>query len=173
MMNPDYARFMTFPARDRVDLFLGAAAGLGMAVQHVEKDFWVCWTLDALFNGLPDGGPRLLFKGGTSLSKGYNLISRFSEDIDMTVFRQDLHQAATVEELEKLGTKARGRRPDAIRDSCSAFIIGPPARCSSHRPSGKSSKTLRIPMSLEWCVPPGLSSQTDPSLLPWPFWVKP
>jgi hypothetical protein len=44
--------------------------------QNIEKDFWVCWTLDALFNGLPEGHPRLLFKGGTSLSKAYSLIFR-------------------------------------------------------------------------------------------------
>jgi predicted nucleotidyltransferase component of viral defense system len=36
--------------------------------QNIEKDFWVCWTLDALFNELEAGGPCLLFKGGTSLS---------------------------------------------------------------------------------------------------------
>jgi len=78
MMNADYARFMAFPERDRLDLFLGTATRLGTSVQNVEKDFWVCWTLDALFNGLPAGGPRLLFKGGTSLSKGHGLISRFS-----------------------------------------------------------------------------------------------
>jgi Nucleotidyl transferase AbiEii toxin, Type IV TA system len=125
MMNPDYARFMAFPERDRLDLFLGTATRLGTSIQNVEKDFWVCWTLDALFNGLPAGGPRLLFKGGTSLSRGHGLISRFSEDIDITVFREDLQQSATVEELEKLGTKARGRKLDAIREACSAFIIGP------------------------------------------------
>lgn len=125
MMNPDYARFMAFPERDRLDLFLGTATRLGTTVQNVEKDFWVCWTLDALFNGLPAGGPRLLFKGGTSLSKGHGLISRFSEDIDITVFREDLQQSATVEELETLGTKARGRKLDAIREACSAFIVGP------------------------------------------------
>jgi hypothetical protein len=44
----------------------------------------VCWTLDALFNGLQAGGPRLPFKGGTSLSKAYGFIARFSENIDIT-----------------------------------------------------------------------------------------
>ena len=125
MMNPDYNRLMASSEKDRLDLFLGTATRLGTAVQNVEKDFWVCWTLDALFNGLPNGGPRLLFKGGTCLSKGHGLISRFSEDIDITVFREDLHQPATVEELEALGTKVRGRRLDVIRETCSAFIIGP------------------------------------------------
>jgi predicted nucleotidyltransferase component of viral defense system len=66
--------------------------------------------LDALFNGLAAGGPRLLFKGGTSLSKGHGLISRFSEDIDITVFREDIGQAATVEELEGLSSKKLAAR---------------------------------------------------------------
>ena len=49
--------------------------------------------------------PRLLFKGGTSLSKAFGLISRFSEDIDITVFRDDLGQAAEVAELDALSGK--------------------------------------------------------------------
>jgi hypothetical protein len=82
---------------ERRDLFVGASTRLGTAEQNIEKDFWVCWTLDALFNELEAGGPRLLFKGGTSLSKGYGLIERFSKDIDITVFREDIGQPATVE----------------------------------------------------------------------------
>lgn len=67
-------------ADDRRALFTTAGNRLGTVPQNTEKDFWVSWTLDALFNGLEADGPRLLFKGGTSLSKGYGLISRFSED---------------------------------------------------------------------------------------------
>ena len=67
--------------------------------------FWVAWKLDVLFNGLPAGHPRFLVKGGTSLSKAYGLISRFSEDIDITVFREDIGQAASVPELEGLSRK--------------------------------------------------------------------
>ncbi len=109
----------------RRDLFLTTAGRLGTAVQNVEKDFWVCWTLDALFNGLPVGVPRLLFKGGTSLSKSFGLIDRFSEDIDITVFRNDLGEAASVEELEALSGKRRRARLDAIKAACQAFIAGP------------------------------------------------
>jgi Nucleotidyl transferase AbiEii toxin, Type IV TA system len=109
----------------RRDLFLTTAGRLGTAVQNVEKDFWVCWTLDALFNGLPAGTPRLLFKGGTSLSKSFGLIDRFSEDIDITVFRNDLGEAASVEELEALSGKRRRGRLDAIKAACQAFIAGP------------------------------------------------
>jgi hypothetical protein len=110
---------------DRRDLFLTTAGRLGTAVQNVEKDFWVCWTLDALFMGLAEGHPRLLFKGGTSLSKSFGLIDRFSEDIDITVFRNDLGEAASVEELEALSGKKRRARLDAIKEACRAFIAGP------------------------------------------------
>ena len=110
--------------RERRDLFLTTANRLGTAEQNAEKDFWVCWTLDALFNDLTAGGPRLLFKGGTSLSKGYGLIERFSEDIDITVFREDIGQPATVEELEGLSGKKRTARLDSIRGACQEYIRG-------------------------------------------------
>ena len=54
----------------------------------IEKDFWVCWTLKKLFN-LPEWGSHLTFKGGTSLSKGWALIERFSEDIDIHPYLED------------------------------------------------------------------------------------
>ena len=123
-MNPDFNRLLASSAADRRDLFLATAARLGTTMQNVEKDFWVCWTLDALFNGLAPGGPRLLFKGGTSLSKGYGLTERFSEDIDITVFRSDINAEISVEVLEKLSRKQRERQLDAIRTACQKFISG-------------------------------------------------
>jgi hypothetical protein len=121
----DYAKIIASPPRDRLDLFLTTANRLGAPVGNIEKDFWVCWTLDALYHRLPNGGPRLLFKGGTSLSKAFGLIERFSEDIDVTIFRDDLDQAASVEELEALSNKKRRAKLDAIRDACRAYITGP------------------------------------------------
>jgi hypothetical protein len=78
-MTPGFQTVLTARDADRRELFVGAGNRLGTAEQNIEKDFWVCWTLDALFNGLDADSPRLLFKGGTSLSKGYGLIERFSE----------------------------------------------------------------------------------------------
>jgi hypothetical protein len=101
------------------------ALRLGTTSQNIEKDFWVCWTLDALFNGPKEGGPRLLFKGGTSLSKGFGLINRFSEDIDVTVFRDDIGEPTTIEDLHALSGKKRKARLDAIKDACQAYINGP------------------------------------------------
>jgi predicted nucleotidyltransferase component of viral defense system len=125
-MNPAFLTFLSAAAEDRRDAFLGAARRLGTAEQNVEKDFWVCWTLDALFNGAVNaGGPRLLFKGGTSLSKAFGLISRFSEDIDITIFRDDLGQGAGVEELEALSGKKRRARLDAIKAASQTYVSEP------------------------------------------------
>ncbi|GAA3846195.1 nucleotidyl transferase AbiEii/AbiGii toxin family protein [[Pseudomonas] carboxydohydrogena] len=125
MSTRDYIALIGASPRDRLGAFLATANRLGAPVGNIEKDFWVCWTLDALYHQLPHGQPRLLFKGGTSLSKAYGLIDRFSEDIDVTVFRDDLEQATSVEELEALSNKKRRAKLDAIRDACRAYITGP------------------------------------------------
>lgn len=120
-----YAAVIAAPDQERRDLFLTTASRLGTPVGNIEKDFWVCWTLDQLYHALPDDGPRLLFKGGTALSKAHGLIERFSEDIDVTVFRDDLDQPASVEQLEALSGKKRAAKLDAIRDACRDYIAGP------------------------------------------------
>ena len=68
---------------DREVLFGNAADRAGISNPAiVEKDFWVCFALDYLFHKSP--WPKsFIFKGGTSLSKAYHVIERFSEDIDL------------------------------------------------------------------------------------------
>lgn len=124
-MNSTLLEIIRASEDDRQSLFLTTSGRLSTAVQNVEKDFWVSWTLDALFNGLPPDGPRLVFKGGTSLSKAYGLIDRFSEDIDVTVYRADLGQDASAEELQALSGKKRQARLDAIKASAQEYINGP------------------------------------------------
>jgi hypothetical protein len=70
------------PDSDRLELFRNTADKMGLNDAIVEKDFWVCFTLDYLFHRSPWKN-AITFKGGTSLSKAFNLISRFSEDIDL------------------------------------------------------------------------------------------
>lgn len=67
---------------DRKELFRNTADKMGLNDAIVEKDFWVCFTLDYLFNR-SSWKDVVTFKGGTSLSKAFHLISRFSEDIDL------------------------------------------------------------------------------------------
>lgn len=67
---------------ERQELFRNTADKIGLNDAIVEKDFWVCFMLDYLFHRCPWKN-NFAFKGGTSLSKAFNLISRFSEDIDL------------------------------------------------------------------------------------------
>jgi hypothetical protein len=76
-------------ADDRADLFKSASAERGFVAHILEKDFWVCWTLKRLFT-LPSPPAGMIFKGGTSLSKVYRAIERFSEDIDLSFDRSAL-----------------------------------------------------------------------------------
>jgi hypothetical protein len=81
--------FIQLPAAQRREICEQGFAKLNLAAVSIEKDFWVCWTLRELFH-LPVWGEQLTFKGGTSLSKGWRLISRFSEDIDIVIERDFL-----------------------------------------------------------------------------------
>ena len=80
--------FLKLPSADQREVINAAAPELGILPAVAEKDVWVCFVLNALFS-IPDRRP-MVFKGGTSLSKVFNLIERFSEDIDISInFLQD------------------------------------------------------------------------------------
>ena len=89
-------KFALLPASEKVAYFEAAAADRSISPDVVEKDFWVCWVLKQIF--LLEGiGSHLTFKGGTSLSKCYNAIQRFSEDIDISIERKFLEQGKSIE----------------------------------------------------------------------------
>lgn len=69
--------------QERRELFEQTAQLMGVHPAIAEKDFWVCWVLKKLFES--ELKSKLVFKGGTSLSKVYGLINRFSEDIDLVL----------------------------------------------------------------------------------------
>lgn len=75
-------RMLALSPDRRALVFEQAAAGQAGQAVMLEKDFWVSWLLGLLFAD-PELGPHLVFKGGTSLSKVFSVIDRFSEDIDL------------------------------------------------------------------------------------------
>lgn len=77
--------FYTIEKAEKEAIFNAIAAELGMTPFAVEKDWWVSRTLDIIFK--MDIAAHLVFKGGTSLSKAWGLIHRFSEDIDLAIDR--------------------------------------------------------------------------------------
>ncbi|NCP84546.1 MAG: nucleotidyl transferase AbiEii/AbiGii toxin family protein [Bacteroidetes bacterium] len=76
--------FIQLSDDERRSVFIETGIQMGIPPFYVEKDFWVCWVLLNLFNSdkLSD---KLVFRGGTSLSKAWNCIERFSEDIDLSL----------------------------------------------------------------------------------------
>lgn len=76
-------QFLALLPEQRVDILATHAVTTGRSAQILEKDVWICWCLDVLFT-MPNALP-MAFKGGTSLSKVYDAINRFSEDVDVTI----------------------------------------------------------------------------------------
>ena len=74
--------FFQLSTAERREALDSAANASGLPPHLLEKDIWVVWALRHLFAG--PYGDRLVFKGGTSLSKAYGVIRRFSEDVDLT-----------------------------------------------------------------------------------------
>lgn len=96
-------------------------ARMRLRAASVEKDFWVCWTLRELFS-LPDIGPRLTFKGGTSLAKAWKLIERFSEDIDVVIDRDFLGYGGDASPEAAPSRKKRSQKLDELRAACRRYI---------------------------------------------------
>ena len=97
--------FISRPIHERLALISQTAAKLDMAPAAIEKDFWVCWMLQRLFESpLRDS---IIFKGGTSLSKVYGFIKRFSEDIDLILNWNDFCIETEWNPGERYGKKGR------------------------------------------------------------------
>jgi hypothetical protein len=115
-------RFLKLSKEDRIDTFSKAEVDVGLSEDIIEKDFWVCWTLKELFT-LNEIKDNLTFKGGTSLSKIYKVIDRFSEDIDVSVeraylgFKDDKDPA-------NVGAKQAKKLIDELGEACQKFVRG-------------------------------------------------
>ena len=78
--------FNNIPATEKAAIYRQISNKTGIPVFAVEKDWWVVQTLSVIFE--MEVAQHLVFKGGTSLSKAWRLIERFSEDIDLAIDRE-------------------------------------------------------------------------------------
>ena len=83
--------FLQLSPEEQAEILQTCAGKLGQRAEHLEKDVWICWVLQGLFT-MPGRLP-MAFKGGTSLSKVYSAIRRFSEDVDVTIEYKSLDQS--------------------------------------------------------------------------------
>ena len=115
----DFARLETGERREIIE---ECAARRNTSETVVEKDFWVCWTLRRLMDDA-ELAPYLTFKGGTSLSKSYNIIERFSEDIDLTIARDAPCVRDGASPLDdEISNKERGRRTETLKSNAQRFV---------------------------------------------------
>lgn len=113
--------FVLLSDKDKHAYFRVAAAEMNVLPQLIEKDFWVCWVLKTLFS-LPVSGRYLTFKGGTSLSKCYDVIKRFSEDVDVSIERTFLSSEGIIEPKKEESNKENQRRIKRLQLACKEKI---------------------------------------------------
>ena len=114
-------QFLDLSAADQRLTLEQTAARVGWVASSVEKDFWVSWILQQLF-AMPDLAPHLTFKGGTSLSKAWGLIDRFSEDIDLTIGRDALGFGGANSPEQAPSAKQRSKRLKALKIACGTHV---------------------------------------------------
>ncbi|MBW3596092.1 MAG: nucleotidyl transferase AbiEii/AbiGii toxin family protein [Planctomycetes bacterium] len=113
--------FLELPSDERRLYIEQAAIRRNVSPVILEKDFWVCWLLGVLFES--EFAENLVFKGGTSLSKVFGVIERFSEDIDLSLspsFLQLPDAGASRNQAKKWMKRAEAACGAAVRDQ-----IGP------------------------------------------------
>jgi hypothetical protein len=111
--------------KDQADALEVASAKLGRPAYLLEKDIWVVWALGAIYDS--PFGEHLTFKGGTSLSKAYKVIDRFSEDIDLTYDIRNLLPnrepiPVTKSQAKKTADEAKARLADWIAQDFAPFL---------------------------------------------------
>lgn len=107
--------FFELPIEEKLSFFKQSADQLDVSDLIIEKDLWVCWLLEALFS-LPI---HMAFKGGTSLSKGFNLIKRFSEDCDITIdYRHFYNQL----ELDNISRSQLKKVSDILKQQLQHYV---------------------------------------------------
>ncbi len=109
--------FAHLPTSEQQVYFQETANRRNLRLWTVEKDYWVCWMLGVLF-GSSGLGSHLVFKGGTSLSKVYGVIQRFSEDIDLSISPDWLGFAG----LPPGSRSGREKWFDKLQGACSARV---------------------------------------------------
>ena len=107
------SRWLQLSTTDKQAIFNEVSAQINLSSAAIEKDWWVVRTLELVFAS--SIAPHTVFKGGTSLSKAWNLIDRFSEDIDLALDRRFLG-------IEKPDSEMTGSQVSKLRKLSAKFI---------------------------------------------------
>lgn len=138
-----------------------AAARTSLPEAFIEKDYWITEVLRALAIGLPGA---IVFKGGTSLSKGWHMLSRFSEDLDILVRPGAVNPPWTTAAAMERG----------LKNVCSIVeqvdgLTGDPSRTTRSRPKGRAEFFRYVPRFSDFPgIEPGLVVEPGIGSGDWP-----
>jgi hypothetical protein len=124
--------FLKIAPIDRRQYFEEGSSQRNLSPVMLEKDFWVCWMLAVLFNSTL--GKSLVFKGGTSLSKVFRIIGRFSEDIDLSlspafcgIQEEEMDEASSRNQrtawMQKLQSTCVAKVRDTVRPETERIVV--------------------------------------------------
>ncbi len=150
--------FLALAPAQRRELCEEAAIKLTLDARSIEKDYWVCWILRELFS-LGEFGPRLTFKGGTSLSKAWKLIERFSEDVDVTIDREFLGFKGAQAPEAAPSNNQRNKRLENLKSACQTFIA------ERLEPAFYNHLSDKLPAGLTWTLKPDADDADRQTLL--------
>jgi len=136
--------FLSLSSTEQRDILETVADHAGRPAVILEKDIWICWVLQVLFS-IPDRHP-MAFKGGTSLSKVFGIIDRFSEDVDITLdyraFADDVDPFApgvSKSQIRRLSDRLKARVKDYIRD-----VVGPALEAEAEKLPTSGRHAVRV-----------------------------
>jgi Nucleotidyl transferase AbiEii toxin, Type IV TA system len=156
--------FLQLPASDQLEVLQLAGERLGRRPAMLEKDVWVVWTLEQLFSlegqqtdipGLRDARvPRMAFKGGTSLSKVFRAIGRFSEDVDIafdqTAFQTTVNAFATQVSSHQL--EKHRQQESKIANAVLEQVIAPGLRAKAIGVSSHGTVSIETALDVDGSV---------------------
>jgi hypothetical protein len=166
-MPDSVTRYFDLPPSEQAELLNGLAPVLVRRAEILEKDIWLCQALGILF-ALPERKP-MAFKGGTSLSKVYQAIERFSEDVDVTVDYRSL--APDIPDLATLSNSQRKKLSDALKDALVVHVtqeLAPALKQTLTRALPRHEITIEVSDDAEklWLYYPSAVENTDAYLRP-------
>lgn len=160
-------RFIELAPDERVLYFRQAAAALPYPLPPavIEKDFWVSWLLHTLLE-LPATRDRLTFKGGTSLSKAYGIIDRFSEDIDLVLDRSLLLPADEGNDPAEMTNTQRKAYLERLNERCITWMT------ETLHPALRAHLEEWLPKDQEWSLEPLIKGNEANLLFHYPGSLK-
>ncbi len=157
--------FYKLTPEEKNTIFEAIGNEMGIPALAVEKDWWVVQTLELILK--QEAAPHIVFKGGTSLSKAWNIIKRFSEDIDLALDKHflEIEECTTVKQVKTLRAVTRKYIYNKFIPALQELFISAghtDVKVELYEEEGEYLEPVQILVRYESCTPP--SSYTKPEV---------